>query len=381
MKYNNIRLLLFALIIMVITNSCIDYYKISTKINPDGSLERTITVVGDSSSIFEGNLVIPTDSSWEISTRWFYEKPNDTTSDRKYEYTATRLFKNHQELNDYLKVESDTTTLINIETNFQKKFRWFYTYFRYTETYKKSFPFNYFPIENFLTDKELSYTYRDDYIYVREKDSLIFLSDLEQMPQLNHEDSLRMEELENEILLKLSAFMGKNTFEAYFNFLCHELQSKAPEKSHYLNQHKDSIYQDAKTDYVFDLDNLFSETKNSKEPLEALSLAINYNEDSIKSLNPEAFQNLNTKTKNIGALFLESETIKNSASMPGLLINTNADSISSERIFWNFNEKWFLTKDFQLYTESRTVNKWAFIVTGFFVLLIIIFLFRSISRK
>jgi hypothetical protein len=373
MKTREIKLKILAILVLLLNNSCIDFYKISTTVNADGSLERTIQVVcdDDSTTVFEGNLKVPDDTSWTISSRWFYSIPDDTTSERKYEYTASKHFNSVDELNNYLKIENDTTTLIKIESNFDKKFRWFYTYITYKETYRKSLPYEYYKPEDFFSGNELSYLYDDEFIYVREYDSLVLIKDLKQIPQLNHQDSVRMEELENKLSLKLSDFLGRNIYEDFYNYLASTLEKSNKKKYTYLVENKDDIYNDSQLGQIFS--NLVQDESN--DPFDRIAAIIGLPEDSIKNLNPSAYKIFETKIENTANLFKSDEDFKNSITMPGLLLNTNADSISDGKTYWNYNEHYFYLNDYHLYAESRIINKWAFAITGIVTILLLFFLF------
>jgi hypothetical protein len=378
MKTSNRILKILAVILLFLFNSCIDHYSISTKINADGSLDRTIQVVADdSTSVFEGNLKIPSDTSWKISTRWIYSVEGDTTSEKKFEYTASKHFSNIHELNKYLTVVGDTTTFIKISGRLEKKFRWFYTYYSYAETYQKSFPFNQFSPDKFINENELSYFYDDKYIYVKEKDSLVHLKDLDKIPVLNHQDSLRMEDLGNNILKKLSTYIGKSIYEEYYQYLLTELKTLDNAKYQYLLKNKDSIYSHSR------LSDALTDLKEQKgDPFETINQEIGLSTDSVEKLNPSAFKPLNTKIENTINLFFDDQKIRNEVSLPGELLNTNADSISRGIAYWNYNEHYFFLSDYRLLAESRTINRWTFYLTGIIAVALGLSLITTlISRK
>lgn len=372
MKTHSIQIKVVAILVLIIANSCIDYYKISTKVNLDGSLERTIQIVADDSvSVFKGNLSVPIDSNWKISTRWFHEKPNDTSSGKKFEYTATRHFKNVDDLNDYLKIEKDSSAGIMIETEFQKKFRWFYTYLTYTETYKKSMPFTYSPVEDFMNETEIGYFTNDEYIYSKEHDSLIHIKDLEQIPVLSHSDSLRMEQLQENLSEKLSLFVLKNLVEEYVNLLMAELKTEAPEKYENILKHKDEIINAGTAE------NIFAEINSNSDPVKKIDSILGLEKDYFKIKNPTACKAFEDKTEVMINTMLLGDDIKNSISLPGILLNTNADSINNGMAFWNYNEKYFFANDYKLIAESRVINKWAFAVSALLILLLAFVLIRK----
>jgi hypothetical protein len=80
-------------------------------------------------------------------------------------------------------------------------------------------------------------------------------------------------------------------------------------------------------------------------------------------------------------LFLAGGAIKNSITMPGILLKTNADSINGSQAFWNYNERYFFAKDYKMMAESRIINKWAFAVTAIILLSLIFLILKGIKRK
>lgn len=366
-----------AIIISIIAGSCIEYYKVSTKINPDGSLTRTIQVVSDSNSFFEGNLKVPADSSlWKISGKWIHMVPGDTSSEKKYEYTATRHFNNVAELNDFLKIDSDTTKEVETKVEFRKKFRWFYTFIIFSETYLKEMPFNHAEIDEYMSEGEYSFFYDDEYTYNRENDSLIHIADLTVIPELSPDDSIRVEELEEEIMLKFSDWFVRNVFEEYTDLVLNATKESMPEKHKVLIDNKEELYK------KFDLKELILfESKDDDTPMSIVADFLELSEDSIKKLNPPVFDLFYKKLDNTNEHGLNNFTVKNMFEMPGDLINTNADSISMNKSYWNYNTLRSYAKDYTLYSEVRIINKWAFVISGIVIIVLLGFLIKVYLRK
>lgn len=367
---------LFALLIPLLVSSCIEYYKVTTSINSDGSLTRTVMVVGDSASIFEGKLKVPKDSLlWDISTRWVHKIKGDSASEKKYEYTATRTFRNTEELNEFLKPHPDSLHLIKTQATYNKKFRWFYTYLYFGETYFKSMPFNHYEINNFLSDDEYSFIWDDEFTYSPEHDSLVHYRNLEQMPKLSKADSLRGEELENEILNRFSEWYLKNIYEEYYSITLNELSGKYTVKHKLLKENKEILFKQINTMNYF-----LAETDERDDPINVISEFIGMNADSIKLLNPDIYNNFYTNLQ-VAEDFMDNHTIKNYIDIPGKLIKTNADSISASSAYWNYNNMRNCAKDYTLFAESRIINKWAFILSGLISLVLLVFIFRVYRKK
>lgn len=361
MKSSNTISKVIIVLIALIMTSCIDHYQVKTKVMSDGSLVRTISVTGDSSSLFDGRLKVPTDSAWKTTLKWEYEKENDTTSDKRYTYTATRKFKDIQELNNFLEIESDTSKLAKTSIQLKKKFRWFYTFYDYTETYSQRFPFHHYSADQFVSDYELSFFYDDDFTYSPQKDSLIHIKDLNQIPLLTSFDSSRMEQLEDEIMLKIAEWQARNVMEEYL-----ELIAELKDLSSMSDSVKESIYQSSKLNHEFFLD-----FQDSDEALNNIAHYFSLTENVVKQQLPEKTK-VFYKQLEYGLDFIYVHEIRNQLELPGQLINCNADSITASTAYWTFDDNRYYAQDFNMIAESRTINYWAFVLTGILAAILLI---------
>lgn len=375
-KSNSILIKVLAIIMLFTINSCIDFYEITTRVNADGSLDRTIRVMAsDSLAVFKGNIRVPHsgDTNWTIVSRWHQELDKDSKPIKKFEYIASRHFKNTEELNGFLKVNNDTTTEIAVSVEFKKQFRWFYTYVTYTETYKKSIPFNHYPIGDFMSDSDLTFIYDDNFTYSREQDKLIHIKDLKQIPILSRSDSIRKEQLEKEKMVALYSFISKNIVSEYLNLVAKEYLTISKEKHDFILSQKEEVLK-----FMIKEENLEAlQVKKDKDPFAKIDSMLNIKGKSLKELNSLLHKDFSKKASKTFDYLVFDEEIKCSTIMPGILIKTNADSISKSRTYWNINERYFFAKDHQLIAKSRLVNSWAFYLSGFIALGLLILVFRK----
>ncbi|MBU4445439.1 MAG: hypothetical protein L6422_00755 [Candidatus Marinimicrobia bacterium] len=56
--------------------------------------------------------------------------------------------------------------------------------------------------------------------------------------------------------------------------------------------------------------------------------------------------------------------------MPGLLIDTNAETVEGNKVVWEVGTGKFFLRDFEMWAESRIVNRWAIPVTAVILLVI-----------
>src|SRR4030043_2189443 len=116
--------------------------EVATTVHQDGSLERTVTVRGDSSSLLGSKFPVPVEPVWTI------RKEKEASGD-KYVYTATKTFKDAGELNRYF--DPDTAARIRMFVEVKKRFRWFSTFIGYREILRSQNPFRLVPYSDFLT--------------------------------------------------------------------------------------------------------------------------------------------------------------------------------------------------------------------------------------
>ena len=57
--------------------------------------------------------------------------------------------------------------------------------------------------------------------------------------------------------------------------------------------------------------------------------------------------------------------------MPGKLIGTNGFIDSTKKLIWPVTSDYFLTEPYEMWAESRTRNRWAWIVSGLFLIFVL----------
>lgn len=376
MKNSKIVIKILAIVISLIAGSCIDHYKVTTTVNADGSLTRTIQVVGDSASIFNGTLKVPTDSTlWEMSGQWITLDEKDT-NDKKWEYTAKRTFKNVDELNEYLKVDNDTVQIIHSYTEFKKQFRWFYTYIEFKETYIQESPFNHVSLNEYMSESEYRYFWDDDFIYHPEHDSLIHISDLEEIPFLTKKDTIRGDELEVQILSKLADWYYRNVYEEYLTLVTQELIDTEPKKHERLNENRSTLFERIDPIALIESDSGYSE-----KPMKVIADFIEMTEEELMAMNPPVFEIFYKQLQISEEFFTDNYLIKQATELPGLLLESNADSVSTNTAFWNYNSARNFAQDYTLHAKCRIINNWAFVISSALVLALLIFILTGFKRK
>jgi hypothetical protein len=311
-------------------NGCRDY-KTKTKINSDGTCERTVVVSGDSSEVANPASLpfpIPVDASWNI------EKRKDTSEKNKFYYSATKKFNDVNLLSD----EYRNKEKFGIDIAFSKSFRWFYSYFTYEETYKAFFPFRLIPLKSFLTPDEYEKYLADDTTKTLRK--------------------------------RLDDFASENYIEYFFNVI-----SSAAEKHSLKDLSKEKLL--SKKDYF---KNNIDKEGNDKSSLINF-LEKTFGVKSIREIKPEIELAYDEITVQMELISKGDGSYENEVAMPGIILNTNSKSIVGNAVSWKVDSKRFCFEDFSMQVESRVVNVWAFVVSAIIVLAAVVLLVLPRFKK
>lgn len=306
---------------------CKKEYKTTTKINEDGSCERVIVAKIDSANINNIAFPFPKDKSWNIQ----YKKlENDTQK----VFVAYKYFKEVNEINEELIKEER----FRISIKFKKKFRWFFTYFNYNETYKSYNQFNRIPLNSFLNTSDYN-------LY------------------LSGDTSQVLKE-------KLDSYLEENLFEEFYSQLSSELE-KSPIKiipnELLLNKKKELK------------DSLLAGNGETEVVLKTVEKIFNTGKNAIlKPIIEKIMFGINSKIEKMSNY--DGDYI-NEVLMPGIILSTNANAIEGNKVIWKFNESRFCYADKAISVESRIINMWAVYITIAVVTFLIILLVVPRFRK
>jgi hypothetical protein len=354
------------LAILFLPVSCLEY-TVHTTVSRDGSIVREYTVRGDSSDIFKGSLMIPAESPWKITRK--YE-----TGDRKKEtycYTASRKFRDISELRKWL--QSDTASgTVKIEVNLKKHFRWFYTYYEFTERYPMSFPFKGIPVDSFMTETEQSFLAEDGRtVYSPVEKKWIWKQDTIKF-KYNHTDSLEINRMDDHCSRKLAIWMTSAIIYDFADIV----ES---------NFKKDPAFSGIKNALLHEAEFIAEKAVNSSDSV--LTKKLVQMVDSLtksKKLsglylsNPLIFRHFNANLKIMDHRDY-SDDFECSLRMPGQVYSTNAFRRDPMQLKWKFGPMQFFMKDFKMSAESRTSNPWIMILTGIVAIMMILIL--AVRRK
>ena len=294
----------FIVLFLLIASGCKKEKKTTTIINNDGSCVRTIAVnpVSDTSSTFP----IPTDKSWDIHLE----------GDTDKSFIAVKKFDDVNRLNN----EYRRAKKAGIDITFEKKFRWFFTYFSYQETYKPLLPIQRITIQNFLTKEEYA--------------------------QYEHGDTGKA------LKKRLDDFLTANIYEEFYSQLIdsvEQLHDPSIPASVFITKKQDIGFHEFGK----------GETKDIVKYLERI-LGLK-----LKGKIERPIENI-TKSIEADIQFMMDAggDYLNEVQMPGIILNTNANTVEGNKSVWRFNEDRFAYIGYTMTVESRIANPWAAYATG-----------------
>jgi hypothetical protein len=330
-------------------SGCLDITSTS-KVNINGSIVRTVTFMGDSAEVCQGKFPIVLDSSWTTSIT----RPSPTSS-KNYTLTATRTFRNVEEMNKVLGGTFSRT--LQFRFSFKKSFDWFFTIYRYTETTLPYAQYTSVPITDYLSLQELALISQDT------------LGDFDKRFPITRGDSLAMES----IIPRVQECEWRNRFEPIFSeFVIGVRNLNNPElKPGSVESLKETLYK--KSEYALDKGKIDSLRMIFKAVLKTplVDKAWDANTQGIDEVKRRfTFENLTNSHKYFTNVV-----------MPGLITGTNAKKIEGNTASWQDYKEFSHRFEFTMWVESRQVNWWAVIIAFVVVASLMIVLVISALRR
>lgn len=327
-----LRKAVFGAALIVGLSACEHQVSTETTVYEDGSLDKTIVLeVEDTIKNYIG---IGREQGWKIKTRLMEDSAKEKSkTKKKWIVTYQKHFASSEQATTELAASSDT--LFRISSTSDKKFRWFYTYLYYADTYH-SINRMALPPDDFIVP--------EDYLFI------------DRLPAegqtISRADSFYLAELNKRIF---DVYGIRAIYEAHYDLNVKLIRESGLENRWIdtLEKHKENMYahlvkhQDVPDNFMYRaIDSLgipfpFGKMQNRYEELYKL-------EDAKTSFINHASEGKYTHVIN----------------MPWQVVRTNADSVADKRLQWNPPSIKFLLKDYTMYAESRKMNLWAFIASA-----------------
>jgi hypothetical protein len=339
------------LLILIAAFSCNEPKTIVTNIvHQDGSVTRRIEMRNNENKFEISSLQVPFDSTWIIKDTLVIGEKGDST----WVKTAEKFFKNAEAINEFYRTDKGANKDLSRKAGFIKKFKWFYTEYRFSEWIDKKMNWGY-PVRDYLGKDELLFFYSPESINdekLKSTDSLKYkaLKDTMDIQQERWELKNIASEWINEFS-KLTEGKGRSDISK------ESLKAREDQFAGIIRKYEpkfDSIWE--KGIILKEFINEANAAKYRKEADSAMSIATN-----------RYFVNF----KNYSVRIV----------MPGKVIGTNGFIDKTEGLFWPVKSEYFLTEPYEMWAESKVSNPWEWIVTGIFLVFVITGLLLKAFRK
>jgi hypothetical protein len=300
--------------------------QITTRIEPNGSLERIIIVEGDSSGV-EAGYPIPDDPSWSVE---IVAGPEEEDS-KPFLHTFRKRFRSVRALNREIAGTGEPELRITSRAELTRRYRWFSTILTYRERYEPYYPFRTLPLADHFTAEEI------ETIRHGEADSI----------------------LEN----RAEHWMIRNYFEDLFESMLRgaERLNDPDLTPAYLTTRREELYNSLITAAdEEDLDDLQEVIMNISRDI--------YKTDAVDGLRPEV-EDFQRRLNEYEAFESKTggETYKHTVVMPGLILDTNASEIEGNSVTWELSNNDAVWLEYEMWVQSRVTNRW---VIGFAIVIL-----------
>ena len=353
MKRRPVKLIV-SLILMIIVSCNEPETVVTNYIHTDGSVTRKLemkSIEGDVNKRFKiSDIQVPFDNTWAVKDTIRLDQKGDTT----WIKTAIKQFKNIDELNLTYKSDSGANKKIPRQAGFTKRFKWFNTEFRFSEKIDKELSFGY-PVKNFLNNEELIYFYSPE--------------DLKNTKE-SGPDSLKYKTLRDSVKNKTDKWTEKNLVSEWIGEFSKLTAGKTGNDMtrESLRAREDEFVKITEKNGN-KLDSLWKNGILLKEFIgEANALKYKVEADSALSI----------VTKD---LFIDFSDYSVRIVMPGKLIGTNGFIDSSHVLLWPVKSDFFMAEPYEMWAESKIPNRWAWIVSGLFLVFVLSGVIIKIIKK
>jgi hypothetical protein len=337
---------------IILLSSCEHRVETKTIVHEDGAIDKTIMLYENASASNEKNYFnVSSAKGWKVSVDSVTKHSSgDSSLNKKYTHTFQKSFQSVEEANAELAMPSDS--LFRITSKFKKQFRWFYTYYFYSEIYH---PLNRFslPTADYLT--------KVDFEFIRQLPA--------EGERISKADSLFLKKLNERIF---DEYGPRALFEEFFESL---LSFSDGQHSENIKKNKEVLYKaftnDA-TGYNFFADNGNGKSFDIISSKMADSLGIDKNSKEYQS----SLKRLESKINFIG--WAKDGKFQHSTEMNGEIVEHNADSVVGNRYYWAPAYLKFAFENYSMHITTRKPNLWAWGIT---ILLLGLTAWRVVKNK
>ena len=327
---------------------CLDI-QTTTVVRRDESLTRTVLFSGDSASIPSARAILGIDSAWTLESG---------RAENTHTLKAERRFADIEEMARAL--EGIPGTTVRIIPRLDTRFNWFFTTYRYSETWRRLHAVDEIPLSEYVSAGEIAMFYRHE---------------LEKEPYATRGDSLALADAED----RYREWDARNWFEAYYKvFLAGVRDLGDPSlRPDSLAARKELLFRETRGRFgIISGDSTVQEIDSMGAEFARV----------LK--NPRALAAAEARREEIGALAAQQRFVESFApygyqvgvEMPGLITNTNANSVNGSLVIWKGFEGALYVADYDMWVESSVVNWWAIIISALLLIAAVVFAIVVIVR-
>ncbi|HRI78081.1 MAG TPA: hypothetical protein PLR06_00985 [Cyclobacteriaceae bacterium] len=334
---NRKSIIILAVAILILA-SCENPMRFETRVHENGSLDKTITFEKADSTVAISNIFgINESKGWKVEiTKLPQEDKSDKNSNPEFRIKLQKSFNSVEDINNELDTPLDS--LFHINSVFEKKFRWFYTYIRYTETIR--------PINRFKLVSPEDYFNQEDQSFINRLPA--------EGTAISKADSLYLQVLNEKIS---EYFTNTGIFKEEYKILEEVLKKNSVDQKWLDTLRK-------KQDFIFNhIDKMKGETDFAAKMADSLKIPLP-KPSSTRDFE-EASKDFNSRLAFMK--FARDGKYVNAIEMPWTVTNSNADSVSGNYLEWKPLVTKFIYKDYVMYAECRHLNFWALVVSGVIV--------------
>jgi hypothetical protein len=311
------------LFLLLLIPGCLEV-KVTTTVHSDGSCERVVTTNPREQKVPDKAFPIPVDSTW--TPTWEKAEGNDG-----FRYTATKHFADGNELAREYSQDSTDPRILRITPEVEKRFRWFYTYLTYRETYHRYSSFRRIPPSQVLSEDEIR-----------------------RISEGEKNDTLKK---------KLDEWVFRNLYEGFHEALLDgakrlgdpTLTVKA------VAGRKEELFR-----------TILGDTLHADEFDSTLTMMSRFfNSPGVIKLRAELKRAWDAAEEMLQTEQRADAEYTNTVVMPGLVVDTNAGEVRGTTVSWKFSADRFRLRDHEMWVESRVMNVWTVVLTGIVALLLV----------
>ena len=358
MKRNNLYLSLI-LVVFTLFSCTHRSYRMQTQVNRDGSCVRSISVETRDSAFIAGDttanpLPIQLDTTWTVECYNGQQKVTwpvvnfalfQTDTLPRLTIVASRRFPSVEAMAENFHFNHGLWSVCKPSIIFKKEFRWFYTYYSYTETYPPFSVLTKIPLDHYLTSEEQTLWFQGN------------------DPAFQGKNGTELCDLLSKIEPKAYLWLNHNLFAESYAAI-DRLLPDHPFKNRF----------EAARDSIFRLNQDKYDALDAKLP----EMLDNYLKTDHFSRHGQRIDSLDDPELNhkLDSLDLYEITFQYELLLPGKILSSNTRQTTAGKLSWQLDAYRFLPQDYVMTAQSRAINVWAFALTALLLLTALYFIWK-----